>query len=949
MLRNPLLLVLLISLVSPYFTLGQTFRYRDYQNDSLAFGAVNKIHRDARERIWLGTDRGVFVFDGQGYSGRNTYLKSRTIHDILQWSPDSLLLLNDQGVHLAAEGAEQPDISPFFVRDSLRFPTGIFREQNGSLWIGYSGGQLINYRPDSGLEKTYYLEGGSSVSQIRFREDADGVVWVALPGKGLYRFNAEQEIWDSILDEAVRDFTQIGDRLYVLMEGSLWVCRLRNGRPGGGWQKYAVGGDIDLLYPLTDNLLLLAGKEGAYEGFLMTGKLHLDPVFGSNDPHRVEELPFKNIRALLPEWDGEILQRIWVATDRGFGLLWKGFFESVPGLPHDNVLSLNTRGGGKVRVSMGQLYEIEDADYTVSEFSEAISAISALGTEVLLGGNGGVLLYTRNGKSVGRRDLSARGGGIFHLFTDSDKNSWFCQAPSEKPLPGVARTDTLGNLYFYGREEGLDSRILVLDEGGRRELYAAGIGKQTYLYQYDRQADRFTNRSLPLPFEPSVNFEVHDLAVDGKGLVWLATTDGLLLFDEESIRRVNLGRHSKFEIRSVCVDAKGAIWAATDTDGLLYLETPGSPPVRFGEENGLPSKISAYRALDFDAAGRLWLGTAEGVVYSSMAQPEPWLSPKPIPHVAPGSKKPVFEVSRGMSRTLPVRAYAYPGDLLRYQYRKADRELSPDERDFIPWMPAEGGSIPLDTEESGTFLYEIRAQMGEGHFWSEATHFPVQVRNPWYRRGTFYAVLALLGISGLWLGWKRSLNRRLSGLQRELDQKSSTLHRQSDQLRAQRKSAQATQTHLYLLERLVRSLPAKMRWADVWPVFRRVIALPLDIERIEIYMRSGNDLVSRAIIKGDEIPRHRRQPFDEKINLPSYAVSHRRVLHITDLTDKAQWPVARESEKEGSLLLIPFEQGGSGMIFCSYSPRPQAYGEDDLLILKLFVSILSRSLTDAFV
>ena len=61
---------------------------------------------------------------------------------------------------------------------------------------------------------------------------------------------------------------------------------------------------------------------------------------------------------------------------------------------------------------------------------------------------------------------------------------WFCQAPTNKPIIGVATLDNDGKIEEYGKEEGLNSRVLVVDEGGQSELYAAGIGVNSYLYKF---------------------------------------------------------------------------------------------------------------------------------------------------------------------------------------------------------------------------------------------------------------------------------------------------------------------------------------------------------------------------------------------------------------------------------------------------------------------------------
>ena len=92
----------------------------------------------------------------------------------------------------------------------------------------------------------------------------------------------------------------------------------------------------------------------------------------------------------------------------------------------------------------------------------------------------------------------------------------------------------------------------------------------------NRVTNRFENKSLPFPFKASKNFEVHDIAVDNRGIVWLATTDGLLKYDTERIQRIQLGVHTQNEIRSVVSIPDGSVWMATSTSGLVHLDSNGN-------------------------------------------------------------------------------------------------------------------------------------------------------------------------------------------------------------------------------------------------------------------------------------------------------------------------------------------------------------------------------------
>ena len=208
------------------------------------------------------------------------------------------------------------------------------------------------------------------------------------------------------------------------------------------------------------------------------------------------------------------------------------------------------------------------------------------------------------------------------MLADHKGEVWFCQAPRDKPIKGIAKIKSDGSIQEYGEMDGFQSRILVADEGGRKELYFAGIGEKNFLYAYNRQDDSFINVSLPFPFEVSRNFEVHDLAVDNRGLVWMGTTDGLLRYDTERIQRIPLGPFTTYEVRSVCAMPDGSLWLATDTNGLLHLDQALNY-VLFDEASGTPSKIAAYRSLLVDGQNMLWEGTAEGAVHSTIDNPNP--------------------------------------------------------------------------------------------------------------------------------------------------------------------------------------------------------------------------------------------------------------------------------------------------------------------------------------
>ena len=232
---------------------------------------------------------------------------------------------------------------------------------------------------------------------------------------------------------------------------------------------------------------------------------------------------------------------------------------------------------GKAWVPMNYLYEIspENDEFSAQPIYNNLQAnavaqdiagftwVSTTTPKVEL------LKYDKN-RLIKRFDFHERGEAIFYLFPDSKGNIWFCQAPLNKPIVGVAKISSTGEISYYDATKGFSSRVLAIKESSRGEIYAVGIGEKSYLYRYDPQQDQFVNLSPELPFTAMLNFEAHDLTIDDSGVVWLATTDGLLRYDSEQITLIKNDILDQEEVRGVTHYANNNIWIATATKGLVF-------------------------------------------------------------------------------------------------------------------------------------------------------------------------------------------------------------------------------------------------------------------------------------------------------------------------------------------------------------------------------------------
>ena len=154
-----------------------------------------------------------------------------------------------------------------------------------------------------------------------------------------------------------------------------------------------------------------------------------------------------------------------------------------------------------------------------------------------------------------------------------------------------------------------------LDRGaGVRNVYALAAGPSGTLWVGTQQdgvhavsggsAKQFT---LADGFPGRRIFALH---VDSTERVWCGHDRGLSVYANSAWRHWNIGDGVPgLPVTAVAVDRAGNAWIGTASHGVAVLEAEGS--LRLGPREGL--KDRRINCLTFDAAGRLWAGTANGL------------------------------------------------------------------------------------------------------------------------------------------------------------------------------------------------------------------------------------------------------------------------------------------------------------------------------------------------
>ncbi|MEW7290315.1 ligand-binding sensor domain-containing protein [Aquimarina sp. 2304DJ70-9] len=961
--KNRCLLTFFLIVFNTLGVLGQKFRYTTYQGDELPFKKVNQTIQDSHQYLWLATDQGLYRFDGNRFQDYNTSLRSQYIKSIISWKKDTLLFSNDTGIFKLFYKENTPKITPHIiiseVKNGMSYPEQLFSDSKDRLWIGQLDGAVYRQDRIDIKKQQFSIAPNRRISDIFFSEDRFGTVWILIPKEGLFYFDESSSTFEQL--DGFNDMSHFyieGDQ--IMLVGDLRVLKLKvNEDHRIIAQKQIDNIGLDFYYVSKDlnGDYFLASEQGMYT--LINNQTELVEVFGSNDPHRVEKLPYTSINHLYFSQD-QIRSggKIWISTSNGLGLLWSSYFQSVSGMSHDNVFSMSTGVDNEVLISLSTVNSVKSTESTKS-FDQItgvsqVTGISSHSDNTWYGTAEGTIIHYKNGNLQTTYSLKNRGGGIFYMFADHQGDNWFCQAPREKPIVGVAKISADGRVTFYDEANGLNNRILVINEGGRSELYGAGIGTKTYLYKYNRDLDTFENRSIPFSFKVSSNFEVHDLAVDDKGIVWLGTTDGLLKYDTESIQRIDLGAYTGNEIRSVCVIPGGGLWLATDTNGLVHIDAKGSY-VFFDEKSGTPSKVASYRSMIIDSNGQLWVGTAEGAVYSSRSNPTPLTTNPPIlDEIYINDKvekleKRLLRYKETEKARLSFVSVTFPSDNIRYQYKVYKRGSNKDMISKTPWsLPLDTNEITLQKLKSGTYFLLVRAQKQGGYSWSVPLKINLKVQNKWYKTIWGIALLLVFGVSGSWYILRLWVFKKTKNLEVSLSDKQKELHKKETELILQTEELKSTVANIHLLHRLLKQIPKEPSWDQVFPVLIKLVELPTRVDAFEIAFKKGKEIGYKGASREKTSLIDRNEKFDKKENLAAYVLTENKPLMIDNFNEEIEQYINKRDDKGYlSLMLLPFEQKtGTKVVFCVYGKEENKFTQRDFTLLQILTAFLSVSVVD---
>lgn len=183
---------------------------------------INALVSASADRLWIGTDKGLFFWDGHkiSHAGLNSSLAERQILSMTKDREESVWVGTDRGMYRLDPGDNFSPNKQNFVDDGP--VSAVFEDRENNIWAATSHG-LERFR--NTVFTTFSADDGLLPGSIGpVYADPDGRTWFAPTKGGLYWFkdNAIGNITAAELDKDVVYSVAGGN-------GDLWVARQRGG------------------------------------------------------------------------------------------------------------------------------------------------------------------------------------------------------------------------------------------------------------------------------------------------------------------------------------------------------------------------------------------------------------------------------------------------------------------------------------------------------------------------------------------------------------------------------------------------------------------------------------------------------------------------------------------------------------------------------------------------
>jgi signal transduction histidine kinase len=771
-----LFVVLVCLLYSNLF--AQQFRFHEYRvEDGLPSDVIKAAAEDTLGFVWIATDEGLVKFDGSKFTSYKEAMGSQYAKGFLLTSDKRLLAFGDLDIVEIQNQVDTVIFVPLLkgfripTDSTVWYPKTIYEDHLGELWV--SEPQSVVRYTQSGLTRYDFGNENRSAVFIRsfsFFESGQNQLFANSYDGNVFRYNREKGKFKQLLatlPNPVSHVYVVGDRMLIAAASGVYEAQLSD----------STVSEIKQVFPIVDaSYITRRGKEFWVSTY---GQENYKFVYDSSGAHDLVKLDFKfpGTNQSYASKRGEI----WTSTDKGLVLVQQNIFQVADDNANTQFIESITRDQKKETLYYATKESIVSIKESATGFERKViynnkkSYFQSLqfGSTGLWASNAFSVYLFRNNKLTKTWDFSSEGNFIHDIFLDSNEALWVSQAGNQ----AVIVFDKDLNLRRVPVPFEKENDLFLIREGNEG-MYLASNGLSSYLF-YKPSNGPFRNISKPPAFTIAGDLKTNDLVVNGDSL-WLASTEGLLLYADSTLSRIDLGeKFTKLPVSAVeMLDRDNLLFA--NSFGLFCFNLRTNEFWLFDEHTGLPSNTITDQGLFIDGDNRLWVGTSSGLGYTDKsialnpATPRPYCVEVKINGV-PKRFLGGLQVPYGAFVDMHFSSITFP-QRVELQWRLNEDSV---------WHLLHGGQLTLSDLEAGEYEVIIRAKniaMG----WSESSSLKFVVARPYWQTAGFIFFVLILIIFIAWISYMvsaRIMEERKNTLQDLINARTQELQQVNDELR----------------------------------------------------------------------------------------------------------------------------------------------------------------------
>lgn len=762
--KASVLLSLLLAVVVAVSSMPLSWNTRNVtMADGLPTNTVRSIVQDADGFMWMGSDNGLCRYDGyEVRQYRNQVLGADQFVSALATFGQNLLVGTSKGAflfNLNTGEFRQLD------RRIAKLVNGFAVDADGDVWVATEGDGVFCYQPATRICVNYPLRrAGGEISAIFV--DGENQIWaLTRQGRGLYRFNRARRVFEA---EPLQGPAANMDGMCMAqgMDGSLLIGTWNNGMialHGNGYVERLLGPDefgkhIHTIYNDTQGVVYIGCDDGLLRYDLQRHSYAV--VAGKHKASAAD----KFVYAITRDREGGL----WAATFYGgvtyfppWGQRFSTFYSDGI-LFHGNVVSrfcedsrhrlwIATDDGGVSCYDMkSDAFKDFPGKRALSELN--VHGLWAEGDDLWVGtyGNGLLRMNTEDGSIKGYAlDGQKASSSCYAVMRDSKGRLWAASMDNASIYDGTKNAfhiaKRFGSLTVDIEQDRQGNVWFATQGGGLWKLTPRGQWKH-----YTSSADENTIASN----------QVNSIRENGAGRLFVATEGGLCEYNprRDSFKRMTVGTGSQ-HFSGLAIN-NDDIWL-TATTGLVRFGHDGQV-LTFNRSDGLLGGPFRPNACMMTSDGRVWVGSVNGAnafypyqIKINKSKPTVFITGFELP----GNED---------ANTDSLSARLSHAKELRLEYREnmftihfsALSYVSPEKNHYKymlrglddGWIDAGADNKATYTNiPPGTYTFLVRACNNDGVWSSQPASLRLIVHPPFYWSLPAKIVYLLLLVTALWL------------------------------------------------------------------------------------------------------------------------------------------------------------------------------------------------------